>query len=66
MAMCEVAKRIAKRSLFARRSDTPLDHTLVRILARRQTQQLNQMLRGIVIVVMSVVLNDEAHDVLTY
>jgi hypothetical protein len=41
MAVRKIAKRVAKRSLFARRRDAPLDDALMCILTRRQAQELN-------------------------
>ena len=63
VAVREIAKSISERGLFTWRRDAPLDHALMRILARREAQQLNQMLGGIVVMIVGVVLNDEAHDV---
>jgi hypothetical protein len=61
MAVAQIAKRVFEGCLFARCGDAPCDHTLVRLNTRRQAQQLDHMLGRTVIVVMGVVLDDEAH-----
>ena len=66
MALAGVAKGVGKRGLFAWCADAPIDHALVRIQARRETQQLDQMLGCIVVVVVRVVFDDESHNMFSF
>ncbi len=64
MAVAEVAKRVGKPDYLARRTDAPIDHALMRVQARREAQQLDQVLGRIVVVIVCVVFDDEAHNMM--
>jgi hypothetical protein len=62
MGVADVPKSVIESRLLTWRADAPFDNPLVRVQARRQAQQLDQMLGRFVVLIMGVVLDDEAHN----